>query len=276
MSVSLPYPDKPANGQAPDADPIRLNIQALLQAIQAFDGSQIIAKSVVEGALADAINPRLRDGAWMSNWIESGGYTSAFTNLTWTMPSGYAWLNGYRSMFTGQSYTVGANQDTYYSVTQAGALNAPIAVANGATQPTLPGGSQWLAKVISGATAITSIVDLRTLTPLNVSPLIKSITNTGSAGGTIYYLNLGGLKIAFSNGTTILSSGANSAINAVFNLPSNFFTTVYTVIPSLQASTSTQVTANINGFSSAVIQIYVVNMSTTTAGGAPCFIAIGV
>ena len=58
--------------------------------------------------------------------------------------------------------TVAISNDTYYSVTQTGIINTPQAVANGAAVPTLPANSQWLAKVISNATTITSILDLRT------------------------------------------------------------------------------------------------------------------
>lgn len=223
MAASLPYPDKPANGQAPDADPLRLNFLALLQAIQAFDASQIVAGSVADAAFATNVNPRLRDGAWMANWIESGGYTASFTGLQWTMPSGVAWVSGYRTPFTGQTYTVAISSDIYYYVNQNGVV-ASSAVANNATAPALPASNTFLAKVVSNATAITGIVDLRNLTPLVgttpawITPTLAGAwTNYGAPFGTPGYMKD---ALGFVHLKGLVKSGAVGS--TIFTLPAGY------------------------------------------------------
>lgn len=54
---------------------------------------------------------------------------------------------------------------------------------------------------------------------MNFTP--QSQSNAGNAGGTIYYINLGGLKIAW--GTTAQVSGTGTM---TITLPSSFFTAV--------------------------------------------------
>jgi len=279
LGATLPYPTQPANGQAPDATPILSNLLALLSAIQGFDGSQILAKTIIENGLADQINPRLRDSGSTAPFIEVGGYSNAFVALGWTMPSGIAWLNGYRSNFTGASYTVAINSDTYYSVTQAGAINTPQAVTNNAAQPALAVGSQWLAKVISGASAITSIQDIRNRSPLNAGSLITTLANTGTAGGTMNYLNLGGLKVLWGKTAQIslTGTGFQATVGLVINWPPSFFTVPPFVLLSLDQVVNTQyLTAVISNVATTTFTAIELVQLNGTNGGAPVnFIAIG-
>ena len=55
------------------------------------------------------------------------------------------------------------------------------------------------------------------------SNAVQSYTNTGNGGGTGYYVNLGGIKMAWG-----ISGAFSSATNitAAASLPSGFFTTV--------------------------------------------------
>jgi phosphotransferase system HPr-like phosphotransfer protein len=79
---------------------------------------------------------------------------------------------------------------------------------------------------------------------------ITSYTNTGSVGGTFYYVNLGGIKLLWGTTTGQSVSGGNGITNYPINFPASFFTANPTVIPGALA----------NG------QQYVIGGSATTSG----------
>lgn len=62
------------------------------------------------------------------------------------------------------------------------------------------------------------------VTPNEMNNAILSQTNTGTAGGTMYYINLGGLKLLWGK-SDVHSAAVNSAFGITF--PSGFFTTVH-------------------------------------------------
>lgn len=170
MSFLLPNPSTPTNGQAGDATPILQNELALAQAIAAFDGSQINAKSVTENALADSINPRLRASETMESFVYSGCTWSALSGANGTMTGGTIYVNGYRTIVTGVgSKTFPLSNDTYVDIDYLGNLTYN-SVANGATAPSLTANAIRVAKVVTSGSAITTV------------------TQTGSDGnGTIIY-----------------------------------------------------------------------------------------
>lgn len=56
---------------------------------------------------------------------------------------------------------------------------------------------------------------------------VNSYSNSGTAGGTFYYINLGGLKILFGNtGTLSVSGTAPQSAAYVLNFPTGFFSNV--------------------------------------------------
>lgn len=63
---------------------------------------------------------------------------------------------------------------------------------------------------------------------------VSSQANAGNAGGTMYYINLGGIKMLWCNGALATVGPGNTTL--VFTLPTNFFTTIQAVIPSTAAS----------------------------------------
>jgi hypothetical protein len=70
-----------------------------------------------------------------------------------------------------------------------------------------------------------------------LEPLVQTYTNSGSAGGTFNYINLGGIKFLW--GTTATQTiGGTAPTVAVVNvtLPSSFFTTIQTVLPTVFAN----------------------------------------
>lgn len=61
-------------------------------------------------------------------------------------------------------------------------------------------------------------------------PKVQSYTNSGTAGGTGYYINLGGIKLAWGvTGALGLVSGTNNG-NAQVNFPASFFAFVQTFV----------------------------------------------
>lgn len=158
MTFVLPYPNSPQNGDAGNADPVRLNTQALAQAIQSFDGSQIQAATILEAALASAINPRLRASEMFSNFVYTGCAWSSVSGLNGTMTGGTIYVNGYRTPVNSiGSKTFTASQDTYVAIDYLGNVTY-WPVGNGAASPTLPTNSMWVAKVVTNGSAITSVV----------------------------------------------------------------------------------------------------------------------
>lgn len=157
MSFSLPNPGSPTNGQPLDATPILQNFTAIEQAIDSFDGSQVEAKTITEQALADAINPRLRGLETIANFVYSGCVWSAVSGLTGTMTGGTVYVNGYRTIVTGiGSETFPASKDTYVDIDYLGNV-AYQSVSNGAAAPSLTANSIRVAKVVTGASAISSV-----------------------------------------------------------------------------------------------------------------------
>jgi len=62
---------------------------------------------------------------------------------------------------------------------------------------------------------------------------VKTQANAGSAGGTMHYINLGGLKLLWGRGTLNVGGAGYTAVN--FTLPDDFFTTVQSNLVSIDA-----------------------------------------
>lgn len=158
MSFSLPNPTSPTNGQPLDATPILANLVAIEQAIDSFDGSQVQAKSVTEQALADAINPRLRGLETLANFVYTGCVWSSVSGLAGTMTSGTIYVNGYRVIVTAiGSETFPASNDTYVDIDYLGNVTYQ-STSNGGSAPALTANALRVAKVITGSSTVSSVV----------------------------------------------------------------------------------------------------------------------
>jgi hypothetical protein len=155
-TLSIPNPGHPANGDDLDADVVRAQITQLLQYLQSLDLSNSQAGSFPESAWPTALNMRQRFGESFSNFVYSGLNPSGFSTLTFTFPSGVVYINGYRVPVTGQSFTVGINQDTYYDVDVNGTITASP-VTNNTASPALAANSIRLLIVVSNGTTITNL-----------------------------------------------------------------------------------------------------------------------
>lgn len=158
---TLPYPGQPTNGNALDASIVAANLQALAQAIQSFDGSQVTPGSVSAAAFATAINPNTVLKETTRPFVASGCTWQTVSNLQGTMTSGVVYINGIRVAVSGvAAYTFTASQDTYVDVDYNGNLYY-VNVPNGATTGmTMTANAIRIAKIVTGATSITTVNQL--------------------------------------------------------------------------------------------------------------------
>lgn len=70
---------------------------------------------------------------------------------------------------------------------------------------------------------------------------VTSYTNTGSASGTFYYVNIGGIKLLWGISATLGAPTASFGTGAsyVINFPSSFFTTVWTGFVTVESVSNT-------------------------------------
>lgn len=66
-----------------------------------------------------------------------------------------------------------------------------------------------------------------TTSEVSFSGNVQSQTNAGTAGGTMYYINLGGIKMLWCIGANQTSSAAGN--NYTFTLPTSFFSSIQSV-----------------------------------------------
>lgn len=157
MALVYPNPTVPTNGQALDATPLNANLTSIVQAIQQFDGSQIVTGSVSAAALNANINPNTLLKETTNPFIVNGIVWSIVSGLNATMSGGVMYYNGIRvTVNSVASHTFTASQDTYIDIDVNGNVTYN-AVANGAAAPSLTANSNRVAKVITGA-SISSIV----------------------------------------------------------------------------------------------------------------------
>lgn len=190
MALIDPYPGHPIIGDPLDPVSVKAKFDALFQGVQAFDGSQILTKSITEAALADSINPRLRSSEMLPNMIVSGCVWSVVSGLNGTMSSGILYVNGYRVVVSSiGTHTFTANKDTYIDIDYLGNVYYQE-VANNAVSPSLTANSVRVAIAIAGV-ALTSFTQ-GLLTPNATAPAVTSGAGTvtlilaDSIGNAIY------------------------------------------------------------------------------------------
>lgn len=248
MAVVDPYPGIPVDGGPGDAVPILGKFNALFQGVQNFDGSQINAGSVQSAALANNINPQVRGSETLSNFVYSGCIWSAVSGFSGTMTGGTIYVNGYRTIVSGVgANTFAASSDTYVDIDYLGNVYY-LAVANNASSPSLTANALRVAKIITNASAITSVVQsgydsnfvpiyaqssLAGINPvkLTIGNTVQSFANSGTAGGTVYYINIGGIKLCWgiTGSLSVTGTGDQSSAYGI-NFPNGFFNTIQSAI----------------------------------------------
>lgn len=213
MALIVPNPNVPTNGQALDATPLLANLNAVYQAVQSFDGSQIVAGSVVAAAMNAAINPNTLFLETTLPFVSAGCVwtSSSSSPPVGTMTSGVVYINGKRvPVNTVASHTFTASKDTYIDIDVNGNITY-IEASNNGTSPALTANSIRVAIIVTNATAITTVNQGGVSA---TAPVVSSntLTISDSIGNRIYPTNPNGGLIAYRVGpgyTTVGTSTEN-------------------------------------------------------------------
>lgn len=165
------------------------------QLAQLSDGevttSKIADASVVTSKLADfsVINSKLSNGSVTSekapklltysdlinDYVVSGNVPATSTTLTTTIPAQVAYVIGQRVNKASEDHTFTASTDTYIDLGTNGTYTY-VEVANGAAAPAVTANSIRLFKIVTDASSITTVTDLRTL----YAPINKEVQYLGN------------------------------------------------------------------------------------------------
>ena len=153
----MPNPTVPTNGQSLDATPLLANLQAVYQAIQSFDASQITAGTLTAAAFNASINPNTLLTETTFPFVSTGLVWSTVSGLSGGMTSGVLYYNGIRvSVNSVASNTFTASKDTYVDIDVNGNITYQ-AVTNNAASPAITANSVRVAIIVSSGAALTTI-----------------------------------------------------------------------------------------------------------------------
>lgn len=106
---------------------------------------------------------------------------------------------------------------------------------------------------------------------LGFSATIQSQANAGTAGGTMKYINLGGIKQLWFTTANFTTGTASAAVT--ITLPVGFFSTITSVLatPANMTTTANQY-ASVSSFSTTTVTMSVFTISGAATSGASVFI----
>jgi len=159
----------------------------------------------------------------IGNYVITGLAPATSANLTSTISSGYAFVEGVLVYKDAESHTYNANKDTYIFIDKAGNYTFSE-VNNGDPAPSKPANTTPVAKVVTDATSITSVVRIidntfvgRNAGFSNVSGYRNTFTglNAGYNNTTGYSNTFVGRNAGFSNvsGYSNTFTGLNAGYN---------------------------------------------------------------
>lgn len=155
-----------------------------------------------------------------ADFVVSGLLSPTSANLTSTLSAGVAYVIGRRVVVAATANTYTASQDTYVDLSNTGVLTY-VAVALGAAAPALTANSLRLQKVVTDATAVTSVVQLATTKPVITSEnLLLGLTGVRlkNSAGELVVRNAGDTADAPLKASAITLTGAVST-NTVYAGP---------------------------------------------------------
>jgi hypothetical protein len=117
-------------------------------------------------------------------------------------------------------------------------------------------------------------VDFAALLSTIFSGQVQSQANAGTAGGTIYYVNLGGIKLAWGASNSGLTM-ATTPVGYGFTLPASFFSTVQAAIPTVIPGIDGRVGCTLGSLSTSAVAVNVRNPSNGSATGQLFLLVIG-
>lgn len=226
MSLNLPYPTQPAPNSALASAPVLANETALAQAIQAFDGSQINAGSVVASAFNASINPNTLLNDTIKPFVAANCIWSAVSSSppVGTMTGGLIYVGPsgaiQRVVVNGiGSHTFAASSDTYVDIDYNGNVTYSV-VSNNAASPSITANSVRVAIIITNTTAITFVNQGQLNSALtNFGPVVSScsLTYNDSLGNLIYPTDPNHQTLGYRQLTTGFST-ANTAATYITGL----------------------------------------------------------
>jgi hypothetical protein len=147
-----------------------------------------------------------------ADWVVSGLLPATSATLTSDISAGQAYVTGRRIEMLATSHTYSASVDTYVDLDSTGTYLFSE-VANGAAAPAQPADSNRLAKVVTSATAITSVMDLRNTT-VRFSAAVDHYTKAEIGAWGLGKTNLtdwaGDLNTLYETGFYLASSAATN------------------------------------------------------------------
>lgn len=106
---------------------------------------------------------------------------------------------------------------------------------------------------------------------------VSSLSNAGTAGGTIKYLNIGGLKLLWATGASKSSNATGTGVQFTFTLPAGFFTTINSIYasPSSLGASVTQLTSVVSS-STSTVTVACIATSGSGTSQVPNILIIGI
>lgn len=107
---------------------------------------------------------------------------------------------------------------------------------------------------------------------------VTSYTNTGTAGGTMYYINLGGIKLLWGQTGTINNTGStDTSATFTITLPTSFFSMLQTVNATAAGTfaNTQEMYANVFGYTTTTITLELVTSFGTNGSGTIFYFVIG-
>jgi hypothetical protein len=174
------------------------------------------------------------------------------------------------------SLTSSTTQITNAQITS---LITPIALQN---TRLWGGGSNTLGHQIPNAADVFLAITSRSDGKIGFAELLSTIfsgqvqsqANAGTAGGTIYYVNLGGIKLAWGVSNSGLTM-ATTPVSYGFTLPTSFFSSLQAALVSAVPAVDGRVISNIGAASAAAVSANLWNPSNGAATGQVFMLVIG-
>lgn len=182
-------------------------------------GTNIKAGSLLTADFSNAVSPVTRWDEAFNDWTYTGMLPSTDSDLTSDISAGTSYVGGYRVVIGTTSHTYTASKDTYVYVHQGG-YYVYQEVANGASAPSTPANTLYLAKVVTDGTTVSSVTDARTTgitlaSGANIVPTdyrkemyvyqASSTTITVAPG----VIDVGGTRVAKTSATTLTLTTAS-------------------------------------------------------------------